>query len=147
MPDIDGEQFFEVDEDDEETKYISYSSAVGATYCISVYDMEKQTKMSPQNQVKFKAALEAEKPFGVTLADMEDIASNLDQYEMSTQSDTPGAFFKEYLCKHMDTRFDPEWLDTLMCFREGNAEVRVGNKWYNLNPLFQGENVRPRTKV
>lgn len=81
---------------------------------------KRMAEMSPEDQVKFKAALEAEKPFGVTLADMEDIASNLDQYEMSTQSDTPGAFFKEYLCKHMDTRFDPEWLDTLMCFREGN---------------------------
>jgi len=81
---------------------------------------KRMAEMSPEDQVKFKAALEVEKPFGVTLADMEDIASNLDQYEMSTQSDTPGAFFKEYLCKHMDTRFDPEWLDALMCFREGN---------------------------
>lgn len=39
---------------------------------------------------------------------------------MTTVSDNAGAFFKEYLLHHLDTRFDPEWLDTLVSFREGN---------------------------
>ena len=76
--------------------------------------------LAPEDQVKFKAVLEAERPFGLTLADMEDIASNLDKYEMSTVSDSPGAFFKEYLLKHLDTRFDPQWLDNIVSTREGN---------------------------
>ena len=78
------------------------------------------TLLAPEEQVKFKAVLEAERPFGLTLADMEDIACNLDKYEMSTVSDSPGAFFKEYLLKHLDTRFDPQWLDNIVSTREGN---------------------------
>ena len=81
---------------------------------------KRMAEMSPGEQVKFKAVLEAEKLYGLSLSDMEDIAANLDKYEMSTVSDTPEAFFKEYLLHHMDTRFDPEWLDSLVSFREGN---------------------------
>lgn len=80
----------------------------------------RMAEMSPEDQVKFKAALVAERPYGLTLADMDNIAANLDKYEMTTVSDNAGAFFKEYLLHHLDTRFDPEWLDTLVSFREGN---------------------------
>ena len=81
---------------------------------------KRMAEMSPEDQVKFKAALVAERPYGLTLADMDNIAANLDKYEMTTVSDNAGAFFKEYLLHHLDTRFDPEWLDTLVSFREGN---------------------------
>lgn len=81
---------------------------------------KRMAEMSPLEQVKFKAALVAERPFGVSLADMEDIAGNLDKYEMSTVSDSPGAFFNEYLLKHMDTCFDPKWLDNIVSSRTGN---------------------------
>lgn len=94
---------------------------------ISMKDVEKLNEvawrlsgMSPSEQVKFKAVLEAEKEEGLTVDGVDHIARNLHRYEMSPVSDTAGAFFKEYLLKHLDTRFDPEWLDTLMSFREGN---------------------------
>lgn len=103
-------------------------------YFTSMEDFEQLNRLAwrlsflaPEDQVKFKAALEAEKPYGLTLADIEDIAANLGKYEMTTVSDNPGAFFKEYLLKHLDTRFDPEWLDTLISFREGNELLdRIG---------------------
>lgn len=76
--------------------------------------------MSPEEQTKFKAILESQKEEGLTVEGVDHVAKNLHRYEFSAASDTPGAFFKEYLLKHMDSRFDPEWLDTIMSFREGN---------------------------
>lgn len=83
--------------------------------------------MSPEEQVKFKAVLEVERKDGITLEGIDHVAGNLHRYEMSAMSDNPGAFFKEYLLHHMNTRFDPEWLDTLVSFREGNKLIdRLG---------------------
>lgn len=85
--------------------------------------------MSPEEQVKFKAVLEVEKQEGITLDGMNHVAQNLHRYEFSNKSDTPGAFFKEYLLEHMDTRFDPRWLDTLISVHEGNKLLsRLGAK-------------------
>lgn len=81
---------------------------------------KRMAEMSPEEQITFKAALEAEKPHGISLDDIENISNNLYQYEMSTVCDTPEAFFKEYLLTHMNTKFDERWLDSLHCRSEGN---------------------------
>ena len=73
--------------------------------------------LSPQDQVMFKAVLEAEQP-----ADIDGVLSaiySLTKYEMSTTSDDAGSFFLEYLEHHLDSRFDREWLDTLLTRKEG----------------------------
>lgn len=88
---------------------------------------KRMAEMSPEEQITFKAALEAEKNHGATFDDIENISNNLHQYEMSTVCDTPESFFKEYLLVHMDTKFDERWLNTLHCRNEGNRLLsRIG---------------------
>lgn len=80
--------------------------------------------MSPQEQITFKAALEAARQSGLTLDDIEDISNNLHRYEMSFGSDSADAFFKEYLLTHMDSKFDGKWLDSLNCQRDGEKLLK-----------------------
>lgn len=73
--------------------------------------------LSPQDQVMFKAVLEAEQP-----ADIDGVLSaiySLTKYEMSTYAGNEGAFFLEYLEHHLDSRFDRAWLDTILARNEG----------------------------
>ena len=78
----------------------------------------KISLMSPTDQVKFKAALSAEHPKDIASAS--EIADNLWKYEMTATPDNSGDFFKQYLAHHLDSRFDTEWLDTLLTGNEGN---------------------------
>lgn len=78
---------------------------------------KRMAEMSPDEQVKFKAALTAEKPENIT--DTVDIAMHLDEYELSYYSDSAASFFKDYLRRFMDSRFDSAWLDTLLTQNEG----------------------------
>ena len=87
----------------------------------------KMAEMSPDEQITFKAALDAERKHGINLDDMLTISNNLYRYEMSTGCDNASDFFKEYLLTHMDTKFDERWLDTLNCRREGEELLaRIG---------------------
>lgn len=93
----------------------------------SMHDIEmlndlakRMAEMSPEEQITFKAALEASREHGINFDDIFNIAHNLHKYEMSTMSDTSDRFFKEYLLTHMDSKFDARWLDTVPCTREGN---------------------------
>lgn len=79
---------------------------------------KRMAEMSPSDQVKFKAVLSAEKPKNIT--DAVDIAMHLDAYEFSASSDSDERFFKEYLLHHLDSRFDSEWLSTLMLRTESS---------------------------
>lgn len=79
---------------------------------------KRMAEMSPSDQVKFKAVLSAEKPENIT--DAVDIAMHLDKYEFSALSDSDERFFKEYLLHHLDSRFDSEWLSTLMLRTESS---------------------------
>lgn len=79
---------------------------------------EKMLLMSPTDQVKFKAVLSAEQPKDIASASK--IADNLGKYELSGEAENSGQFFKQYLAHHLDTRFDAEWLDTLLTGNEGN---------------------------
>lgn len=79
---------------------------------------KRMAEMSPSDQVKFKAVLSAEQPENITEA--VDIAMHLDEYEFSASSDSDERFFKEYLLHHLDSRFDSEWLDTIMLRTESS---------------------------
>ena len=79
---------------------------------------KEMLEMSPAEQVKFKAALSADTP--KTIDGVLDIAEHLDAYEFSPLSDSDERFFKEYLLHHLDSRFDSEWLGTLMLRTESS---------------------------
>lgn len=77
-------------------------------------------EMSPDEQITFKAALEAERKHGINLDDILNISNNLHRYEMNTNCEGASDFFKQYLLTHMDTKFDDHWLDPLVYRREGS---------------------------
>jgi len=74
-------------------------------------------EMSPNEQVKLKAVLTAEKPNSIS--EVLSLTENLNKYEFSAVADTDDDFFKEYLKHHLDERFDKEWLNTLLVRTEG----------------------------
>ena len=78
---------------------------------------QRITEMSPNEQMTFKAALEAEKPD--TIRKAADIAMHINEYELSCYSDSADSFYKDYLRHFLDSRFDGAWLDTLFTRIEG----------------------------
>ena len=64
---------------------------------------------SPQDQVKFKAVLEAEGP--ANLDQIIDIAKNLSQYQLCDAFVGEGKFYANYLKYYMGEQFDEEWMD------------------------------------
>lgn len=74
-------------------------------------------EMTPADQAKFKAVLSAEE--SRNLADILDVAKNLHQYEFAPQVEDAAHFFKSYLERHLDTRFDTKWLDGVLLRDEG----------------------------
>ena len=78
---------------------------------------EMMLEMSPSDQVKFKAVLSAEEPENI--GQVLDIARGLDQYEFAPMVEDEAHFFKSYLIRHLDTKVDPKWLDTLLARNEG----------------------------
>ena len=78
---------------------------------------EMMLEMSPSDQVKFKAVLSAEEPENIE--QVLDIARGLDQYEFAPMVEDEAHFFKSYLIRHLDTKVDPKWLDTLLARNEG----------------------------
>ena len=78
---------------------------------------EMMLEMSPSDQVKFKAVLSSEEPQNVE--QILDIARGLDQYEFAPMVEDEAHFFKSYLLRHLDTKVDPKWLDTLLLRNEG----------------------------
>ena len=78
---------------------------------------EMMLEMSPSDQVQFKAVLSAEEPENIE--QVLDIARGLDQYEFAPMVEDEAHFFKSYLIRHLDTKVDPKWLDTLLARNEG----------------------------
>ena len=78
---------------------------------------ERYTDMSDTEQIKFKAVLEAEHISG--LNEILEACDRLDEYEIEHFSSDEASFFKDYLARHLDTRFDVKWLDTLLTGSEG----------------------------
>lgn len=83
---------------------------------------EKITYLSPVDQLKFKAVLCAEQP--ADLDNLHDIIDHLWQYQITAKPDDAGAFFKQYLSHHLDSKFDSEWLDTLFTRNEGERLLK-----------------------
>lgn len=116
-------------------------------------------EMSPIDQIKFKAVLVAEKPLDVD--GILDIASNLHFYEMDTAVDNDDDFFKSYLAHHLDSKFDTEWLDTIMArIESGRLLDRLGatvtdygvissrgESLYRLVPYFEIDKAELKTQA
>ena len=67
--------------------------------------------MSPIEQVKYKAMLEAEPDLNAERALQ--LAKELPVYELSYFSLSPKEFFREYVTSFTDNRFDGRWLDEI----------------------------------
>lgn len=81
---------------------------------------EMMLNMPPSDQVKFKAVLEAEPHLRhLNVLGFLDDAEHLDEYELSYYSNDESAFFKDYICRFLDTRIDSKWLDMLETRNEG----------------------------
>lgn len=82
-------------------------------------------RMKPSEQVKLKAVLEHEKP--VTLEAVQDVVDHLGEYLLDNRIGDADGYFKEYLLRHLDARFDARWLDGLAVCTEGtNLMQRLG---------------------
>ena len=114
-------------------------------------------RMKPSEQVKLKAVLEHEKP--VTLEAVQDVVDHLGEYLLDNRIGDADSYFKEYLLRHLDARFDARWLDGLAVCTEGtNLMQRLGaaetdygivsargGQLYTLVP-FEQEQVQEETK-
>ena len=86
---------------------------------------EMMLEMSPSDQVKFKAVLSAEEPENIE--QVLNIARSLDQYEFAPMVEDEAHFFKSYLLRHLDSKVDPKWLDSLLARNEGTELLeRIG---------------------
>ena len=81
--------------------------------------------LKPSEQVKLKAVLEHEKPG--TLEAVQEVVDHLGEYQLDNRIADADSYFKEYLLRHLDTRFDARWLDGLAVCTEGtNLMQRLG---------------------
>ena len=81
--------------------------------------------LKPSEQVKLKAVLEHEKPG--TLEAVQEVVDHLGEYQLDNRIADADSYFKEYLLRHLDTRFDARWLDGLTVCAEGtNLMQRLG---------------------
>ena len=81
--------------------------------------------MKPSEQVKLKAVLEHEKPR--TLDAVQEVVDHLGEYQLDNRIGDADSYFKEYLLRHLDARFDARWLDGLAVCSEGtNLMQRLG---------------------
>lgn len=82
-------------------------------------------QMKPSEQVKLKAVLEHEKPG--TMEAVQEVVDHLREYQLDNRIGDADSYFKEYLLRHLDTRFDARWLDGLAVCTEGtNLMQRLG---------------------
>ena len=68
--------------------------------------------MSEHQRMAFKAVLQREQTR--TLDDVIDRARNIDAYELESSAYAEPDFYKLYLMHHLETRFDPKWLDGIV---------------------------------
>ena len=82
-------------------------------------------QMKPSEQVKLKAVLEHEKPG--TMEAVQEVVDHLREYQLDNRIGDADSYFKEYLLRHLDARFDARWLDGLAVCTEGtNLIQRLG---------------------
>lgn len=81
--------------------------------------------LKPSERVKLKAVLEHEKPG--TLEAVQEVVDHLGEYQLDNRIADADSYFKEYLLRHLDSRFDARWLDGLTVCSEGtNLMQRLG---------------------
>ena len=68
--------------------------------------------MSEHQRMIFKAILQREDPR--TLDDVIDRARNIDSYELETSAYAETDFYKLYLMYHLESRFDPKWIEPIV---------------------------------
>ena len=76
-------------------------------------------KMSPENRMKYKAVLNREKNFSLGYA--EKSLSRLEQYELDPKVEYADDYFRKYLYRHLDIKFDARWLDDVNFMKEGQV--------------------------
>lgn len=82
-------------------------------------------QMKPSEQVKLKAVLATEKP--ATMEGIQSVVDHLREYQLDNRIGDADSYFKEYLLRHLDARFDAQWLDGLAVCTEGtNLMQRLG---------------------
>ena len=76
-------------------------------------------KMSPEYRMKYKAVLSRERNFDLGNALKE--IQRLDGYQLDPRVEYADEYFREYLCRHLDPKFDTRWLDDLNFMKEGQV--------------------------
>ncbi len=69
---------------------------------------ERYQAMSPAEQIKYKAILEGENI--TNIHDALSLTGHLNEYELSAESSDAAAFYRNYLCRHIDIKLDQRWL-------------------------------------
>lgn len=83
------------------------------------YLAERFSKMSLDYRMKYKAALSRERHFDLGNALKE--IQRLDGYQLDPQVEYADDYFRNYLCRHLDPKFDTRWLDDLNFMKEGQV--------------------------
>lgn len=117
----------------EECVYLDFESAIPQISSEQYGDMqdfdklnslaEKLLQLPPSEQIKYKAILSAEEPKGIE--ELLKAVRELGRYEFAPQAEDAAQFFKSYLLRHTDTKFDPKWLDTLTIRSESQELVEL----------------------
>ena len=68
--------------------------------------------MSEHKRMTFKAVLQREDPR--TLDDVIERARKIDAYELETSANAEPDFYKLYLMYHLESRFDPKWIEPIV---------------------------------
>ena len=76
-------------------------------------------KMQDISQIRFKAALEHDKP--TSLEQVKEIMENESKYNIDPDVVDEDNFFKRYLSFYTDERIDPRWFSTVHAYYEGVA--------------------------
>lgn len=86
---------------------------------------ERYSKLGQFERTKYKAILTAAGAFRT--ADALDVIKNVNAYEFAPEYEYPEDYFKEYLKRYLNPRFDSTWLDTLLFRNEGGElQERLG---------------------
>lgn len=86
---------------------------------------KRYSQLETFDRTKYKAILTAVGQFRT--ADALDVIKNVNAYEFAPEYEYPEDYFKEYLKRYLNPRFDSTWLDTLLFRNEGgDLQERLG---------------------
>ena len=86
---------------------------------------KRYSQLEQFDRTKYKAILTAAGQFRT--ADALDVIKNVNAYEFAPEYEYPEDYFKEYLKRYLNPRFDSTWLDTLLFRNEGGElQERLG---------------------